>query len=188
MRFRKNWTTSTTPVGFEPLTSVVRVWRINHWVSGDWMAFQNISNIYICQDSVFVCGRTSSHKIQVNSDPDPKNKSLSTPRHKTNQFGSLNWNQVKFDPSHWNQVNIDHPAKNQVNHDPHTKTKNLSTPTLKPSQVRSLHWSQVKFDPHYKSSQFWCRDTKTMFISGSTLKSSLFWPHTKTKSILTPTM
>ena len=40
-------------------------------------------------------------QIQVNFDPYIKTQSLLTPVHKPNQFLSLNWNQVKFDPPHW---------------------------------------------------------------------------------------
>ena len=73
-----------------------------------------------------ICGRTSNKK-QVHFDPDTKTKSFSTPRHKPNQFRSLNWTQVKFYPSHLNQVDID---QNQ------TKTKSISMLTLKPSDSR----------------------------------------------------
>ena len=58
----------------------------------------------------------------------------STPIHNTNQFWSLNWNQVKFDPPHSNQVSIDHPDKNQVNLDANTKTKRFAARIQKPSQ------------------------------------------------------
>ena len=49
---------------------------------------------------ISICGRISSHKIQVNFDPDTKTKSFLAPIHKTKQFRSLNWNQAKFDPPH----------------------------------------------------------------------------------------
>ena len=42
-------------------------------------------------------------QIQVNLDPYTKTKSFFTPIHKTSQFRSLHWNQVKFDPPHWIQ-------------------------------------------------------------------------------------
>ena len=132
----KIWT--TTSVRFEPETSVVRLIRIRHWATQsratEWSSKHYITNTYICQDSISICGR-SSHKIQVNFDLDTRTKSYSTLVHKTNQFRSLSWNQVKFDPSHWNQVDIDHPDKRQVNVDVH---KRFAARIQKSSRLRPL--------------------------------------------------
>ena len=144
-------------------------------VNGDWVVFSNITNTSICQDSISICGRTSSHKIQVNFDLGTKTKSFSTPKHKTNQFRSLNWNQVKFDPLHWNQVNIDYSDKNQVNFDAHTKTKRFAACIQKASQFRppSQHKTksvlkQVDFGPRtFRSTP----RTKSKSLSIATLKT-----------------
>ena len=171
MHFRKKW--PVTSVGFEPQTSVVRLQRIKHranksaltgiWsadlvclfindkplnytVNGDWVVFNNITNTSICHDSKPTFGTTSTHQLQIKFDPHTKARSFLTPRNKPNQFRSLNWNKIEFDPPQWNQVHIDHPDKNQVNFDAHTKTKRFAVrvqnrfkfrpppPTQKPSQ------------------------------------------------------
>ena len=184
MHFRKNWTTSTTLVGFEPRTSAVRLWRINHWatqstltgnwspdlfcsfikdkplsysVNGNWVVFKN--NTSICQDSRSIWGRTSSHKIQVNSNPDAKTKSSSTPRHKTNQFRPLNWDQVKFDLPHWNQVKS--IPRNEIKSisSTHTKTKSSSMLAIKPSDFRPAYKNQVHFDHPHKPTSSDCEAT-----------------------------
>ena len=64
--------------------------------------------------------------------------------------------------------------KCQVNLDPHTKTKYFSIPTQK--HVNSDPYTEFKSIsiPTIKSSQFWCRDTKTKLITIPTLNLSLF--------------
>ena len=111
---------------------------LSYSVSGGWMVFKNITTVFFYQNSTSIRVRTS-HKIQVKFDLDTKTKSFSTPRHKTNQFRSLSWNQVKFNPSHWNQINLDHPDK----------TNSISMLTLKPSDLRPASKNRVNFDHHH---------------------------------------
>ena len=56
--------------------------------------------------------------------------------HKTNQFRSLNLNNIQFDTPHKHQVQIVHPDKIHVIFDAHTKTKRLADRIKKSSQFR----------------------------------------------------
>ena len=134
-----------------------------------------------------ICGRTS-HKTQVNFDPDTKTKSFFTPRHQPNQFRSLDCNQVKFDPPHWKQVNNDHPDKNQVNCDAYTKAKrfaariqnrvNFDHHHPQKKQVnRSSHLKQVNFGPYTVNFDPPHRKQVTFNPSTKTKPNSI--PHTK---------
>ena len=103
------------------------------------MVFQNIASASICQYSLSICGRTSLHKIQVNTDPDTETKSFSTPSHKRDQFRSLNGNQVNFDPA----------QKSSRYRPPRPKQKSISMLTPKPSDLRPASKNQVNLDYHH---------------------------------------
>ena len=126
----------------------------------------------MCQDTICISGRTSSHKIHVYFDLDTRTKLFSTPRHKANQFRSLNWNHVK-----WNQVNMDHPDENIANFDAHTKTKRFAARIQKPNQFRP--------PPPHKSKSI-DHDAQNNLISARTRLISI--PRTERKSLSIPTL
>ena len=127
--------------------------------------------------------RTKSKSISIQIH---KTKPSLTPRHKTSQFRSLYWSQVKFDPPQWVQVYIDHPHQNQVNLDANTNTKRFPARIQKPSQFRPP-------PPTRKPSQSIIA-LKTSYFSARTRqfdppnkKTVTFDPITKTKSTKIPT-
>ena len=139
-------------------------------------------------------GRTP-HKIQVNIDPDTKTKSFLSPRHKTNQFRSLNWNQVNiyFDahtkpwdlpPASKKRVSFDHHSrKHQVNWSSNPKKVNFGPHTF---NFDPPHKKQVTFGTNTKTKSNSIPRTKIKLISTPLLKSCQFGPHSKIKSISMP--
>ena len=161
----------TTSVGFQPLTSFVRLWQVKHWanqsvLTGIW------SPDLFC---LFINDR-SLHWKQVNFDHPP-----------TNQVNFAAHTETKwFSAGIQNQASFDHPHKNQVSRSPN-KIQVIFGPNTKPNRFRSIHWNQafsattqnkVNFDLRTKNKSIW-RHTET---------KQNYTPHTKTALIEIPSL
>ena len=117
-----------------------------------------------------------THKNQVTFDLNTKTKSNSIPHTKIKLISMPLLKSSQFDP-HSKIKSISMPShKTQFNFDPISKTKYFRT--QRKNQVNFDPYTEVKSSsiPTIKSSQFWCRDSKTKSISFPTPTPSLFLP------------
>ena len=114
-----------------------------------------------------------------------------TPRHKTNQFRSLNWNQGKFDPP--TEIKLSSIPQTEINSlsTTQTKTKSISMLTLKPSDLRPASKNQLNphhHQPHKKQIKWPVHTKRVDFVPHAInfvpphKKQVTFDSHTKPKS------